>query len=240
MSDDQNVDNEVDNQEDFAKNLKAEMARKFENIQQTNDQLIQSNRALQDQLAAITQQISTSNTGQTGPQEDDYIDPYDPDFWRKKEAAIEKKVEQKIMSKTQSQNQRAVVLSQLIQKYPELKDDNSELTKAAIKKLSSYSESTQSSGEGYKLAVMEAASELDVLPVSKRSTADDLDDLVGDEGDGYGMRSPKKASDRRKSSKKDNLDPKVEAVARQFKLNIDDPEVRKRIIKNQEKFGIGE
>jgi len=226
-------------QPDPIKNLKAEFNRKLENIQKLTEQTSQeSAQALQQ----ISSQISSMNQPKVETVNTDSLEDLrytDPDLYlEKKEAALEKKIEDKVLGKVEVQTQKTSTINQLLSDYPELKDQASALYKKAVSISSQMNPNVNNTAEGYKLAVREAALELDLLPINKRRSEeieeeeemeDNMDEFIGGGGGGS------KSSSRNKNKKSKDLDQKVAITAEVFGVNPDDPEVRKRLIENQKR-----
>lgn len=210
-------------QDDTIKNLKAEMARKLENINKANEQLTQQNQILSQKLEQVVDQISVK---EKLAQEEDLEDLRytDPDAYiEKKLADVDKKVEEKVNTVTQTQQRQQQVLTNLANDYPEINDENSELYKTAISMANNYNADFVSTPEGMELLVNKAASKLGLLPSSKRADKQeqteevDMDEFIGGGSSGSGKKPPKKKSS--------ELDPKTIVAAKLMGLDTDDPKV---------------
>lgn len=198
-------------------NVKAEFNRKLSNfeskisgLEATNAQLI---AAIQS-MAAPKKEVAPAKKIE--------------DVWFDKptEAAetIVKQAEERIMktidSRSAQLHRQNQTLSQLVSDFPELSDNNHELTKSAVAIYSAMSEEDKTSPLAYKAAVREAASELGIMPKAKRR---DEDFSVSGSG------SSSARSERTQTRTKGGLDPATEEFARLVGVNVDDPKVKDRI-----------
>jgi len=149
---------------DPIKNLKAEMDRKLSNLQQTNEALIKQVQAM------IQPKPAASSTASSAKLEDVWFD-------KPEEAAS--RIEERVLTKISKQQETAAksnaTIGQLVSEFPELSDNNSDLTKKAVEIYSSFSEDEKSSPVAYRAAVREAAMELGVSPKSKRQASSEDD-----------------------------------------------------------------
>lgn len=150
-------------QEDPLKNYKAEMNRKLDNMK---NEMASVNQQLLQQIQNLSQPRQTSQSN-----EDDFDDlfldnPREAARRIKEEAAAEIRAD--IEKQQQVQQRQQSVLGELVQKFPELNDNGSELTQKAVEIYNSLSAEDQKDPKSYKLAVTEAAVELGVQPMSRR------------------------------------------------------------------------
>jgi hypothetical protein len=217
MSEENQGNENPDQKEDVVQNLKAEFARKNENI--TNE------------LAQLKQYVASlaKPAPQTQTQEEE-VDPYDP---QKYAAHLEKKVEKRLQAEKEAteraraqESRKQQVLYGLIQEYPDLQNPQSELVKEANQILAQLPPEEATSPVAYKAAILEAATNKGVAPRSKRSSSDDF--VMG----GSKGKSGKKAED--------EFDPKVQAwmqiMSEHSNINFDDPKVKARIKERQERI----
>jgi chromosome segregation ATPase len=152
---------------DEVKNLKAEMARKFDNQQSELSKLAQANQQLTEYMRKLMEPKAETES-KTSLKEIWYDSP-------DKAAEIierrtEERIEKRLREQQEMQGKQSRVLNELIAQYPELSDSNSPLTKKAVEMYGSMNGDT--SPAAYKAAVYQAALELDVKPVSKRKRAE--------------------------------------------------------------------
>ena len=67
-------------------------------------------------------------------------------------------------------------IADLSKDYPELQDNNNEVTKKFVEIHGALSKELQGTPEGYKMSALQAASSLGVLPMSKRQAAGDINE----------------------------------------------------------------
>ena len=183
MADDQNSNEKPP--EDKYLNLKSEMSRKTANLEQMlaaqnakSEALMQAVIQMQQAKAKAKQDISTSDD----EIDDIGVDPIDdPKKFAKRveQRATQKAVqyaEQRAQEQARSQSEQQGALLTLASDYPELNDIGSDLYKQALELSRQMPDSYRNSAVGLKAAVREAAANLGVLPVSKRSKKDEQDD----------------------------------------------------------------
>ena len=211
MSDDnQNADDRP------AENIKSEFDRKLQNQSAKIDQIMDAltNMQSQRQQAAAPQD--------SGPSLED-LKFTDPERYEQlKEQQLEQKLESKVMGKIEQENRKQQTLVDLINKYPDLKSDQSELSIAAKTAHEALPENLRGTAEGYKLAVLEAASQAKKgeSKVSDKKS-EDVGEFIAGSGSGEGRGESKK--------KKADLDPKVETIAELMGLDVSDEKVRARL-----------
>lgn len=198
-------------------NLKAEFNRKLSNLEEQNARL--------EQLIKMSLSSGSSpKTVHTPNVEPDaklsdliYTDP------EKAAAIIQNKalesannmVNQRMADKTA----REQVAFQLVQEYPELNDQSSELYQETVKAYNKLSDTERLSPNSYKLAAREAAAVLGVLPNSKRQTSDnDNYSMKGSGSAGAGGRQPR-------GSRKSDIDPMTLEFSRLLGRDTSDPKV---------------
>lgn len=136
-----------------------------------------------------------------------------------------KKFTEKITQQAQEAANRALnhrqkdaeVISNLIYEYPELQDKNSELFKQAVKVYENMSPEEQNNPLARKLAVKEAAMELEVKPRHKRSQQ--TDDFSMDGSSAYN------SSNRSNRSREKEVSDQTLAFAQAVGMNVNDPKV---------------
>lgn len=205
-------------------NFKSEVDRKISALQDPIKQLAESQKVLMAQLEAM--QKSSAPAAKEEVTED--ID----DLWYSKPAAAAAKIKEQTKAELrrefEAQNaettKRNNVLTQLVQEYPELSSNNSDLTKKAIEIYNALPQEEQVRPMSYRLAVKEAAAELGVKPASKREDSDYYS--VGASG-GTAPASRKRD---------DELDPNTEAFAKLMGVDLVKVKERARSRKNWSRY----
>jgi hypothetical protein len=198
------------------KNVKAEFDRKIQNLEQTNKQI----------LAAL-QALSTPPK-QTKKEEPKKEEKALKDLWYEDEEAAARLIEdrayrrfeKKLDTIQETQTKTTTVMKDLYKSYPELSDSDHPLTTKAIEIFEKFTPEEKNNPIAYKLAVKEAAEELDFKPKSKRKPTDD-DDSFTTSGGGQGQRQ--------QSSKSKKLDAKTLDFAEKMGLDVKDEKVVERI-----------
>lgn len=203
-------------------NLKAEMQRKFGNIE---DQLKQSNAQLQAMLQGM-KKPDPKPAPKAEPSLEDlyYKDPVAYGEAIKKQAKEEIRAERDEENKMTAQQQKAV--QSLYKEFPELSNDDHELTKAALAKYADLQKDYGNTPAAMKAAVAEAALELGIKPKSKRP-ADEDDFTLSGSGNGEG---------RRRKSREEEVDPRIGEVARLMGVDPEKAKARAKTRKNFIKF----
>lgn len=138
---------------------------------------------------------------------------------------LTRQIETRVESKISTQQTRNSQLASLVNSYPELQDQGNELTRKSVEIFSQMSDEEKSSANAYKSAVAMAASELGVLPVSKRKQTND------DDGN-FSITNSTSSSSRNRNSnknKEEDLDPMTVAFAQAIGKDTNDPEYIKRL-----------
>jgi hypothetical protein len=214
---------------DEIKNIKSEFARKTDNLQKMleeqnkrSEAMLQAMIQMQQQKAAAQQDIASS--------EDEYdvgVDPIDDP--KKFAAKVAAKAAEKATRQVNEQNaanhrvqqeQQAALLS-LVSDYPELNDVASDLYKQALQLTNAMPDSYRNSSIGLKAAVREAAANLGVLPVSKRTKTGDTDD--------FSVDSPKTERKQRRNESEPEIDPNALAFAELLGQPVNDPKYLERL-----------
>lgn len=218
----QNGGQEPGAQPDPFKNFKSEFDRKIDNVNNQVAELTKANQALLAQIASQTPKKTKID------KEDDIASLW-YDNPAKAANLIEEramhKIESKMAAANASQQKTSQVLNQLVYDYPELQSDSHDLTKKATALYMSMSEEEKRSPLAYKLAVKDAAAELNIVPRAKRNE---------DSEESFSMSSSNGTSSKpTKSSKKSGLAPETVKFAQLMGLNTEDPAVLKRIESRQ-------
>lgn len=216
MSDQENGSSTSEGGESLT-NVKAEFSRKLSNIEAKYAAVESTNAQLMATLKAMSE--PKAPTAPTSKLEDVWFD-------KPNEAAsrIKQEAKAEVMQEINSQNARIAkqndTLSQLVAEFPELSDGGHDLTKKAVEIYSGMSAEDKTSPLAYKAAVREAASELSIMPKSKRREEDDYS-ISG--GGSSSVRSE------RPSQNRTGIDKATEEFARLVGVDIDDPKVKERI-----------
>jgi hypothetical protein len=193
-------------------NLKAEMDRKFQNLQDTRKN---TTELLKQQLTRANPppkvEVPTAKSFKEKFYEDEDAALFEVKETAKKEMRQEFEASQK---RTQKQTQ---ILNDLYMDYPEIGDKAHPLTKLAIEKYEAMDEDERANPLSYKVAVNDAARELDVVPAKKRGRSD-VDDYSGG-GNGGGSKGGKEKS----------LPNEMLEFARRVGVDVDDPKVLERL-----------
>jgi chromosome segregation ATPase len=219
MSDDiKDVDSKKSDDQDPIKQLKGEFNRKHEKTNELLNQLVNTQAQLQEALSKLAKPAPKQE-----PIDDDieslmYSDPKAYSQRIKEEAKREALEEMRRESSSQSSvNQTIAVLAG---EYPELSDNDSDLTKKTVEILKTASEAEKMNARTYEYAVMKAAQQLDVKPRSKRPAAEE--DFVAPSYTSPQSRSKKRSTEQVVTQNKD--------MAKAFGLNLDDPKVKERYL----------
>jgi uncharacterized phage infection (PIP) family protein YhgE len=202
---------------DPLKNLKSEVNRKIDQINQT---VLQSNQAIEERLNALLNQLPKSapaTTPTTNRKDLLYDDPEEYARVVTEEATrTASEAASKIVNQTvQSQNEFNTTVAQLQSEYPEFQSNSSELTKKTLEIYKNLSAEMKNSSTGIRLAAREAAAELGIVPVNKRVSRNSED---------FGLGSSSGSSRTRERSTKDvKLDPAAVEFARLLGRPVDDP-----------------
>ena len=200
-----------------ADNFKAEVGRKFDNLTSKVEEQAKRNEAMLQQLASMVAPQKSE------PQSDDiedlvYSDP--KEYARRIKEEAKSEVLREVEASRQTEAQKTQVLSNLISTYPELSDSNSEMTKKATAIYESLSEADKKSPLAYEVVVARAASELGVVPASKRKAAN---------ADSFSLQGGSSGSSRRTSAKE--IPDGTAQLAELMGLNLQDKKTAERLKK---------
>lgn len=206
---------------DELKNLKAEVARKMGNIEQTNAALKASQEALLAEIQKLTKPAQPAAAAESLSD----LMYRDPEAYAKKVLEqADARADARISQVTQAQEKQNRVISSIAKEYPEITNGDHELTLLAVEKYEAMDKEEKTSPAAYKAAVAEAAAELGIKPRSKRPKESD-DYVGGGGGSSGGSRSPG-------ARKRNELDPRTAAFAEAVGLDLSKPEVKERLINN--------
>jgi hypothetical protein len=197
---------------DEIKNIKAEMGRKLGNLEATNSQLASQ---LEQLMRSMQPPAKAEPTKKVSVFEDE--DAYAERIKSEVIGTINKQT----AATSAYNNKVASVLQSATADFPELSNQGHELTKLANEKYAALSPEDKANPISLKAAINEAALELGVKPMKKRSS-DDADTFsVG----GNRSSAPAKKRD------SDVLDDKTKLLAEAFGIDLKDDKVRERVIK---------
>ena len=198
--------------------LKGEFSRKMANTEAKLAEVVELNKQFLEKLSAQQTQRPEPQAPKTEEDLDTliYSDP------KKAAHLIKEQAKSEVMqSLSQSQAQQSRITSTintLVSEYPELNNQHNPLTKKAIEIYMSLPEDERASPAAYKLAVKEAAQELNVKPLSKRSQEE------------YMPQSGRSSEETRKP--KNAVSPEMEQMASIFGIDLSKKEVKERVLKN--------
>jgi hypothetical protein len=148
---------------DLVTNLKAEMNRKISATEQQLAEVIRVNKALADQIGALTRPAAAKQ-----PKLADMVYD-DPEAFV---ATVEKRAEEKAWKRMEevqsSQAAQTQTINQLYNTYPELADSDHPFTQKTLERYGQMSEAEKRDPRALKLAAMETAVDMDIKPKSKR------------------------------------------------------------------------
>lgn len=202
------------------KNTKAEFDRKTANLEASNKQL-------QDQILALTQQMKPAPKNEPIKKVSVFED--EDAFAARISSETEARINKNIEAQNEKNRRMQTVSTQLVADYPELADKSSPLMKKADELFRALPDDERAHPYAMKLAVQEAAAELDMKPFSKRTRADQEDPDTFQIGGGSGAAVNKKKGPR-------DLSAEQETLAQLLGIDISKPETRERI---KEKHGRG-
>lgn len=223
---------EADPVQEALKGFKAEINRKNENFRkETKNELA----ALSQSTQAILESIKTLQAPRPSAKQDDDIDDLvysNPKAFRERvqnEAAAKAAaaVQEQIAQQAQHQQRVTNSIAEVMRDFPELQDENHALTQKSLEIYNAMDPADQRNPMSHKLAVRQAAQELDVKPMKKRP----VEDFSG----GGSAFSPVR---QRKPANK--LDENVKVWAELLKVDISDPEVEARLIARQNRYANGQ
>lgn len=148
-------------QPDEFKNFKAELNRKLENQNA--------------QIAQLIAQLNESSKPAPTPAESKKLE----DVWFDSPAEAARRIKEETSSEIRAemakqaklQAKQAQVINQLVNDYPELNDQTSDLTTRAVEIFNSLPEDERSHPLAYRTAVRDAAADLDIKPKAKRKAS---------------------------------------------------------------------
>lgn len=213
MSDDKKDESK---QEDPNKNLKSEMDRKFANVM---EQLKSTTEALTAQIAGIAPKKEAA-----APQSSK---SFKDKFYTDEDAAIaefKEDTKKEILSEISMNNRQHQVLDSLYRDFPELADATHDLTRKAAEIHKALPDWEKRSPSSYRLAALEAAQALDILPSAKRKAAGD--------DEGFTLSGGGSKNTRERKPKAGELADNTLEFAKRMGLNTSDEKVVERLKKH--------
>lgn len=195
---------------DELKNLKAEMNRKLENI----------NATIAEQLKSLKAAPSAPAPSAPAQKKVSVFDDEDA-YAESVVSAAEERIARKLAAEREAQAKQQATIGALMSEFPELGNNDHELTKKAAEIFQALPDEDKASRLAMEAAVRKAALEVGVKPKSKRG---------GDENDAFSMGGSGSRSVKRDS---ESLDPRTVEFA---KLMGVDPEAVKKRVKTRKNF----
>jgi hypothetical protein len=207
-------------------NVKQEFTRKLGNVESQVAELTKANQQLLAQLQNFTASKQAPVVVEENLEDLWYKDPNAAAA--KIEARTEKRIEAKIAQTQRAQQKQNQTLNKLVSEYPELNDESNPLYKKAVEIYTAMDDDDKVSPTAYRLAVKEAAQELNVKPVNKRSE---------EELDAYSVSSSSTYSNRpqTRGKREDEVDPRTLAFAKALGRPVDDPKYLESLKKSARK-----
>ena len=225
MSDDNNSssadDKKQEDVQDPIKQLKGEFSRKHREQSELLNQLLTTQAQLQETLAKIAQpKQQAAASDEVNLDEIMYSDP------KKYASIIKEQAKQEaiaaVREETSSQDSVKNAIAGLYNEYPELADNNSDLTKATVEILKNASDAQKRDPRTYEHAVMKAAQQHAITPKSQRKQPDPEDDFVAPSYTSPQARSKKRSTDQVVNANKD--------VAKAMGVDLNDAKTKERYI----------
>jgi len=159
--------------DDEISNLKAEMNRKLGNHDETLSKIAEQNKLLTDQLQqSMAAQQQAQVTRKKAAQDSVHIGDLLYEDANKAVEVIQQRAEERALgvlrTQQEAQAKQNAVMADIMQAFPEVSDVNHPLTKRAVEIYGKMEPSDRALPMSYRVAVMEAAAEQSIQPVSKR------------------------------------------------------------------------
>lgn len=197
--------------EDRIKNMQSEYSRKIENL---NAQVAEQNRRLEEILASVSQPRQSQPAAPQKPLKDLVFD--DPEAYaRMVEEQAVRRASDHVEKKIQLSQATTNVVAEIQSKYSEFSEPNSQAAQMALQRASRQPDYLRGTPEGARLAMMEVVAEMGLVPVSKRSAANQRDDFA------LGGQSTPRSQ--RRSDPAKEVDPATLAFAQELGIDISDP-----------------
>lgn len=202
------------------KQIKGEMNRKFDKHSETLAQIQATQKALAEALERFAPKQAPTQSPSGVDEDLEKVMYTDPAKYTQiiEERAVQKALE-RVRAENQTQSSVQGTIANLANEYPELADQESELTKATVEILKGVSEAEKTNPRTYEYAVMKAATQLDVKPRAKRAKVEE-DGLAAPSYNSPSNRSQKRSADKIISQNKD--------FGKAVGVNLDDPKVAEK------------
>lgn len=198
---------------DHVKNLKSEMDRKLQNI---NDQLKQQNDFLSSQLNKL---VETQSVKSNLEEPSDFYDLNPREFKKDIVNSILSEVDNKnkeIQTKQVALQQKVIELQKF---YPEISNPNSELYQTVLQEHNKLPAHLMETPEGYEMATLRAANKVGVM---KNSSEIDEFNVQG--------RGNKMSKDNKGKRESGKISEKTKAFAQLLGRDLNDPATKKRLL----------
>jgi hypothetical protein len=206
-------------------NIKAEFNRKQKELEDKVtsqlSQLAESQKALLERLEGLNQPKQT-NASSEELEDLIYSDP--AKYAQKIEERTAAKIREEYKAEQAKQARQNQVINDLTRKYPELNDTNSPLTQKVYEIYNQFGQDEQQNPTSIKAAVLEAASELGVLPANKRQQQNEAFSM----GSSTGSRRPQ-------TQREEELSEKTQQWASLLGLDINNKKTRESLKKRSER-----
>lgn len=196
---------------DEIKNLKAEMNRKMSNLEATNAQLLEQLKTFAKPAAPAPASVAKK------------VSVFDDEdqFAESVVSAAEERISKKLAAQQEAQAKHQQVIGGLMNEFPELGNNESELTKKANEIYASMSDEDKSHRLAIDSAVRRAALETGLKPKSKRTS---------DESESFSLGSGGSGGSSRRNS--DAVNPLTEQFAKLMGVDPEKAKARAKARKN--------
>lgn len=204
-------------EKDTLGNFKSEVNRKIDSVK---DALTQTTNELKQQLKALIP-LPEKKTASAPEKTIKEL------WWEDEEAAANRILaiaDERLDKKLQDKDRQANVMGGLFNDFPELRNMQDPLTVKALEIYNNLPAHDKTTPSAYRLAVLEAAAEIGVSPMAKR-TKNENDDWTSDGGN-----TPPPTRRGKKNS--DELSPESLAFAAAVGMDTDDPKIMERLKKS--------
>lgn len=201
---------EIQEQPDPIKNLKAEFERKTANISQ---QQAETQRQLEAILAEVQKSMAPKEAPRKAAKDLIYEDP--EEYARQVREDAVREASEAVSRQYQASAAVTSAVNSLQAQYPEFAQEGSEAAKLAVEKASKLPAKLKGTAEGARLVMLETAAELGLVAANRRKTPVQQEEPVA------GSRSSTTSSQSRKPSGK--IDEKTKAFAELLGMDFNDP-----------------
>lgn len=195
-------------------------------LQQTNSQILAAIKEMQKIATTVPKKVEQKVENKS--LKDVWFDDQDAAAQIIEDRA-EKKFEAKLRASQEQIAKTQNVIRGLYKDFPELQDTDHPLTVKAIELFEKMTDEEKQSPLAYKIAVKDAADELEIKPKAKRKAASDEDDSYSLGGGNSRYSDGGSNRDKKKSNK---LDPRTVEFGKLMGLKMDDPKVVENLQKH--------